>query len=91
MKNTRAMLSPVNTRKMLAIEMPITAANSQKVICAALALIDLDAGAQEEHEAQRRQHHHPLQGRGEDRHVEAPGVDATASATRPVIASPRPI
>ena len=40
MKNTRAMLSPVKTRKMLAIEMPITAANSQKVICAALVLID---------------------------------------------------
>ena len=36
MKNTRAMLAPVNTRKIAAIDRPMTAQNAQKVICAVL-------------------------------------------------------
>ena len=37
MKNVRAMLVPVNTRKTDASDRPMTAQNAQKVICAALA------------------------------------------------------
>ena len=36
MKNTRAIEAPVNTRKIEAIDRPMTAQNAQKVICAVL-------------------------------------------------------
>ena len=41
MKNTRAMLAPVNTRKIEASDSPMTPANSQNSSCAVLACIRL--------------------------------------------------
>ena len=86
MKNTRAMLAPVNTRKIDAIDRPMTAQNAQKVICAVPRRHGLDPEREEEHEGQRRQHHHPLQRRAEDRHVRRPGWMplAVTKATMPV-------
>ena len=63
------MLVPVKTRKIEAIDRPITAQNAQNTACAVDAEIVVDAEGEEEDESQRREHHHPFQRRGEDRHV----------------------
>ena len=74
MKNTRAMLAPVNTRKIEAIDRPMTAQKAQKVICAVLADMDWMRKREEEDERQRRQHHHPLQRASRRSARRAPGV-----------------
>jgi hypothetical protein len=90
MKNTRAMLAPVNTRKMLAMDRPMTAANSQKVSWAALTLMLWMRALRKNTKPRGASITTHLSGVVKIGTYSA-GVAATRNATAPVIARPRPM